>query len=455
MNKKPLTVDEIQKIGRASVGKKIKDIVGKDFEELINHKGQLGHLIEEYLFHQKPHNDPEPDFKEAGVELKVTPIKKLKNGLFSSKERLVLNMIDYESENVDDFKNSSFWKKNQRLYILFYEYIQGLPKSEYRIYDELLHVFSKEDLNQIQKDWEIIAQKIKNGQAHLISESDTLYLAACTKGVDSSKTRNQRNSLEKAKGRAYSLKPSYVTGQLRKLKEKAIYSITEGSNQDLESYLNKKLNPYINKTLEELLQIFNITSEAKNKNEQIVAAMLGYKGKKLSNAEEFIKGNVRFKTVVLDEKLNLKESMSFENFKYKEIILETWEDSSLRDYFLTTKFAFSLFMGPKRNPTFLGVKLWNMEENIIDTELKQVWEKTVQLIKEGNIYADNLSNISNFPKLKDNDVCHVRPKGKNAQDVYALPIADIQTGKTTYTKQCFWLNASYIKKIVKDLFKLN
>ena len=92
-SKKPLTIEEIQEIGRSSVGLKIKDIVGKDIEENINHKGQLGHLIEEYLFHQKPHNDPEPDFKEAGVELKVTPIKKLKNGLYSSKERLVLNIV--------------------------------------------------------------------------------------------------------------------------------------------------------------------------------------------------------------------------------------------------------------------------------------------------------------------------------------------------------------------------
>jgi DNA mismatch repair protein MutH len=454
-SKKPLTIEEIQEIGRSSVGLKIKDIVGKDIEEDINHKGQLGHLIEEYLFHQKPHNDPEPDFKEAGVELKVTPIKKLKNGLYSSKERLVLNMIDYENENVDNFEKSSFWKKNKRLYILFYEYIKGLPKSEYKIYDELMHVFSEEDLKQIQKDWEVIASKIKNGEAHLISESDTLYLAACTKGIDGSKTKSQRNNKEEAKGRAYSLKSSYVTGQIRKLKDKTIFSITKGSNEDLETYLSNRIKPFLNKPVSELLRIFEIESKAKNVNEQIIAAILGYKGKKLSNAEEFIKGSVRFKTIVLDQKLNLKESMSFDNFKFEEIILENWDDSTLREYFLTTKFAFSVFKGPKSNPIFLGVRFWNMQEDIIDTELKQVWEKTVQVIKDGRVYQTTNSNLSNFPKLKDNDVCHVRPKGRNAQDVYNLPKVDEKTGKTTYSKQCFWLNASYIKSIVLELFKLS
>ncbi len=453
--KRPLTIEEIQQIGRSSIGKNIKDIVGKEIAEDAKHKGQLGHLIEEYLFHQKPHNDPEPDFKEAGVELKVTPIKKLKNGLYSSKERLVLNMIDYENENVDDFYKSSFWKKNKRLYILFYEYINGLPKSEYKIYDELMHVFSEEDIKQVQKDWEVIANKIKNGEAHLISESDTLYLAACTKGIDGSKTKTQRNNNQAAKGRAYSLKSSYITGQIRKLKDKTIFSITKGSNQDLESYINIRIKPYLNKPLSELLRTLEITSKAKHLNEQVIAAMLGYKGKKLSNAEEFIKGNVKFKTIVLDDGLNLKESMSFENFKFEEIVLENWEDSTLREYFLTTKFAFSLFKGPKSNPIFLGVKFWNMEEDTIDTKLKQVWEKTVQVIKDGNVYKANNSNISNFPKLKENEVCHVRPKGRNAKDVYKLPKADLITGKTTYTKQCFWLNASYIRKIVLALFELS
>ena len=56
-------------------------------------KGNLGQIIEEKFFHYKCNNDSQADFKEAGVELKVTPYKINKNGSFSAKERLILSLI--------------------------------------------------------------------------------------------------------------------------------------------------------------------------------------------------------------------------------------------------------------------------------------------------------------------------------------------------------------------------
>ena len=44
-------------------------------------KGDLGQLVEDCWFGQKPHPDPDPDFKEAGIELKVSPYYKTKNGV--------------------------------------------------------------------------------------------------------------------------------------------------------------------------------------------------------------------------------------------------------------------------------------------------------------------------------------------------------------------------------------
>ena len=49
-------------------------------------KGGLGELIEERYFHYHSNNDARPDFDKAGVELKVTPYKKNKNGSISAKK---------------------------------------------------------------------------------------------------------------------------------------------------------------------------------------------------------------------------------------------------------------------------------------------------------------------------------------------------------------------------------
>jgi len=449
----PKTINDVLSIGKTTIGKKIKDLLGPDFPEAqINNKGQLGQWIEEHVFGQKPHNDSEPDLLEAGVELKVTPFRKLKNGQLTSKERLVLNMINYESENLDDFEKSSFWKKNHHLYILFYEYVKDLPKSEYKIYKDLLLQFSDEDIKQIRQDWKIIVDKIKHGEAHKISESDTMYLAACTKGVDSSIKRNQPYSVVQAKPRAYSLKSSYMTTQLRKIFGEEIDSLTSGSGLTIEDYINQSTSHYIGLDKNTLKSLLNDHSLSKNSHELLITAMLGYKGKKLSHSEEFQKANIKFKTIFMNENGSIKESMSFQNFKFKEIIEENWDDSELRNYFLASRFAFCLFEGNKANPRFKGIKFWNMDEELIETEIRKVWERTKYLVQTGKIYKNSYTNESCFPKSNESFVCHVRPKGKNASDTYPLPIPDSLTGKDYYSKQCFWLNQSFIKQIVNKLF---
>ncbi len=60
-----------------------------------------------------------------------------------------------------------------------------------------------EDLRIIKDDWETIIKKIRDGMAHELSESDTLYLSACVKGSGHGKNmRPQPNSEILAKQRA-------------------------------------------------------------------------------------------------------------------------------------------------------------------------------------------------------------------------------------------------------------
>ena len=57
----------------------------------------------------------EPDFIDAGIELKVTPYKKNKDNTLSAKERLVLNIINYMTEYQKSFYTSHFWFKNNKI----------------------------------------------------------------------------------------------------------------------------------------------------------------------------------------------------------------------------------------------------------------------------------------------------------------------------------------------------
>ncbi len=162
-------------------------------------KGNLGQILEDFYFFYKPNSNAEPDFPEAGLELKLTPLKQLKNDEYRSKERLVLNIINYLEVVKQDFETSSFWKKNANLLLLFYLHSAGGDVLDYVI--KLVEGWSypSTDLEIIKQDWELIQQKIKNGKAHELSEGDTFYLGACTKGGKGGNYRKQPNSDIEAK----------------------------------------------------------------------------------------------------------------------------------------------------------------------------------------------------------------------------------------------------------------
>ena len=86
-----------------------------------------------------------------------------------------------------------------------------------------------------------------------------------------------------------------------------------------------------------------------------------------------------------------------------------------------------------------GCQFWNIPYEDLETQVRSVWEKTRQVIKDGlQVRMGNGVRKNNLPKASENSVCHVRPHAQNAQDTYDLP-----DGRQ-YPKQCFWLNNTYI-----------
>ena len=203
--------------------------------------------------------------------------------------------------------------------------------------------------------------------------------------------------------------------------------------------------------MKELSKIFNIDTKSKNLNEILVARMLGIKGK-VSATDEFLKANIVPKTIRINSKGRIVESMSFPTFKYTEIVNQTWEESDIYEMFSTTKFMFAVFREYDGEYYFDKIKFWNMPLEILDNAVKSVWEKTVELIRNGNIVAEikNGKRITNFPGMKNSDICHVRPHAQTANDTYILPVEDKFTGLNEYTKHCFWLNNSYILSIIEE-----
>lgn len=353
----------------------------------------------------------------------------------------------------NDFWSSSFWKKNEKLLLMFYEWKPEIDRGDYKIIETILFTFPEEDLEIIKKDWEFIVNKIRAGEAHNLSEGDTQYLGACTKGANKNSLRAQPYSDELAMQRAYSLKQSYMTTLVRQVisNEKLVQfaSADELKEKTLEQLLKERFEPYTGMTMMEMANKLNIKINPKNRAAvaNLISALLGVKGTKLDNIAEFAKANIQFKTVRLKQNGKPKESMSFVNIDFNEILEETWEDSFIRNYFLETQILFVVFQFDEEDILrFKGIKLWHMPLQTIENEVFNYWSEIRKVLKDGVVLTKTSKGVeNNFPKSNFNGVLHVRPKGADANDKVQLPDGQ------WITKQCYWLNSSYIAEIVNDL----
>lgn len=447
-------------------GKTLREICDP---EILQHnytgKGNFGQILEKFYFGYDPNSKSEADFFEIGMELKTSPLKQLKNNEYRSKERLVLNIINYLEVVNQQFEESDFWKKNANILLIFY-----LHQAGYDILDYLIKLvdewnFPSTDLEIIKKDWELIKQKIADGKAHELSEGDTFYLGACTKGANASSVRKQPFSDIPAKQRAYSLKQGYVNHIIASIANdasgvygKLIPSVAVAKKQSIEEIVISKFKPYYGKTIEQILKSTGVllNTKAKSFYANLTKAILGIELDK--EIEEFEKANVEIKTIRVESNDNIIQSISFPAFSFEQIFQENWLTSEMNEI-VEKKFLFIFFKNHDKEYRLEKVKFWNMP--LKDRkEVRKVWLKTKKIIQEGRIFKefarDKQGNIrvsskgnqikrNNFPKISESFVCHVRPHGKDSKETFPLPIEDKKLKAKEYTKHCFWLNNTYVR----------
>ena len=138
--------------------------------------------------------------------------------------------------------------------------------------------------------------------------------------------------------------------------------------------------------------------------------------------------------------------MSFPTFDFVRLSMETeWEESELYNYLAPTKFLFVIFQEDEHgNLVFERVMFWNIPAQDLD-EVRRVWERTVETLRRGvRLIKSSRGISSDLPNQSESPVAHVRPHGRNAYDMLPLPDGRLMT------KQCFWLNNSYIAEQIKD-----
>jgi DNA mismatch repair protein MutH len=432
-----------------------------------NNKGKLGNLVEVLHFGLTLNSRSGPDFIKAGIELKTTGVKELQSGEIVAKERLPLGMIDFmRYKNPSDclFDTGGILQKCQILLLMVYRF-----EEDAEIIDLVFKLaecweFPTADLKIIRQDWELIVQKIRDGKAHELSEGDTFYLAASTAGGGHGQTREQPFSDEPAKPRKFSLKQAYVdhilavlSGESKKKYGRIIAdSKVLRKKRTLEQIIIEKFRQFKGLSYEDILKKLQVRGNIDAKHFAALLTKAVFNIELGREIEEFEKAGIISRTVRLELTGRPEQSVSFPAFEYRRIVKEAWEESDFKRY-VESKFFFVFFQysAPKNHPErrliFKGACFWNMPEADIE-EAKKVWQKTIQIVAEGDLVrgyttdrSGKRSRQTNFPGQSQNRVAHVRPHASTVNITFPLPVTDKLTGATEYTQYSFWLNNNYVR----------
>lgn len=457
---------------RHLIGQSLHSLLG---DEVISQKrkgkGGLGQMVEELFFNYNVNSNREADFADAHVELKCTPLLNSKSdNSYRIKERLVCTMIDYFEIANTSFEDSHLISKCQLMLLLFYLHVSGNAIYDYEFLFRILWQLPEKDLLLIKKDYQTIAEKVRRGEAHLLSEGDTIYLGACRKGQKGDSPQSQPNSEIKANKRAFSLKPAYMRYILNHVVESGknyftnytevekpkfeLVSCKELQENSFEDVILKRFAPFFGKNYVQICDMLDIKAyQAKNKYADVGALIASNsESKRLSSSEEFIKSGIVMKTIRLQSNGMPKESMSFKNIDYCEVYdNDDWIESETYEIF-TNRFMFVVFKPvPEEYITIYNnttkqfvteqsyildsVFFWTMPTEDLDVA-KEYWENIRDAVLSNNI------NSRAFWSMKDHNKFHVRPKAHLKSDKAVNPNGGYAD------KFCYWFNAEYVKQII-------
>lgn len=457
----------ILEFSKKLLGKSLEEAVAPDTIDPKRGKGQLGQLVEVYFFGIENNSRQEADFPEAGLELKVTPLKELKDKTLAIKERLVCTMIDFTKDQKVPFEQSHIYLKCAFMLIPFYLHKEGIPVQQLKfIYDVLWQIPDK-DLLIMKQDYEKIIAKIKAGKAHELSEGDTTYLGACRKGqkgdADVSYTLlDGTEAKTPAPKRAFSLKTQYMRTILEFAKKTGgqgtynssalvrgygpnLIEESELREKSFEDILLDRFKPFFGLTYTEICKKLHV-AESKAKHKYAIATNRiltenETKGKKVTESEEFIKSGIVLKSIRVEQNGRIKESISFEAIDYLELMEENnWYDSRFYEL-VTQRFLFVIY----KKSIVAGIEDYRLYRAFFWTvppdglaEAERYWNN----IKD-NVARNNF-NPKDYYRQKDHKIFHYRPHAKNAADMAENP----HGGKVP--KYGYWINNSYIEKAIEE-----
>ncbi|MEE1132165.1 MAG: MutH/Sau3AI family endonuclease [Caryophanon sp.] len=488
------TRQQLEDLLSAIVGKTLGQVDIKNvFDRTIKSPkitGIAGDVIEQSVLGYPPNSSKKPDIVVDGIETEVkttgirVPKKKDTGFMYEAKEPISVTAVSPHSIVKEEFESSSFWHKLEHLLLVYYLYdspvtVLAADYANFPIKGYHFHEFSEEEKQMLKNDWLIVRDFIRYLQENY-NDLDKQYPRI------SSELRQQLMLIDTAPKwphpPRFRLKRPVVSTIVQKYFGAQLEQLSEQytSFKALDAQLHTLTQKYKGKTVRELMEHFQIPiNEKPNKgvSQQIIVNMFGGHAKTLNQIELFNKVGLIPKTVVQTKKGTRTEDMKLFTIDFNEwtsettetdddeIIPMTFEHSFVYNYFAQHQFLCIIFEEPSTEDTlfentFIGFKRLLIHEDILQQQVRPVWERVRHLIlndlledvperkKDGTQKVTPKtglpSSAPNLPKAKD---FNFFLKGtSSAADVKPLCI----NGVHMYNQQ-LWIKGSVVVEMLETM----
>lgn len=518
-----MSVTQDRRFSKAKVAEILENAVGKtlgevdavgsrQFDRTISNPkitGIAGDVIEQSVFKYSRDANQECDIEIDGtlVELKTTGVRVPKseyiiaqkktgdeyNLHLGAKEGISITAVTLEPEIQTVFTTSHFWRKAERLLIVFYEYksYDAVPANEYAnfpIVGYCFNSFSENEQNQLKRDWEIVRDyliehynKYPNpeerrdrlvGFTHALRQ-DLLLVEL----VPAYKKRNATNpsTPENFQKPRYRLKKTFVDyivrGHFNKSRAKHEINLKKSfsSYAELDKRCHDLTIKYGGKSFPELKRILGIESEITTKDfaAKAILKMFDADCKRLNQIADFTKAGIEARTITLKPNGKNTEDMKFHLIDFDEWADRNtdFEDSDIFTFFMEHSLLCPIFTEhdskDKTKTIFEGFKRFSFDDDFINKEVRRLWDDSRALIHTNTLVweyeydkDDNpIKNKSgsyrgapNFPK-KNNYTVFFRGGANDSSDESRTQVVN----EIKMLPQFFWLKGQFISEKLNTL----
>ncbi len=221
--------------------------------------------------------------------------------------------------------------------------------------------------------------------------------------------------------------------------------MNEVIRNEIKEKIQEIFQPYYGLSTDCIKQKFQIKSSAKSINSIIISKIFDLPSLDLE-VVKYMKDYFSFKTVCINDKNRVTESMSFPAINYYDMIKNDWENSITYKYFSSRLITIFTFRKNEDSTIFENVCFLELNSEEL-VHIGNVWRKVKDLIVSDSLVigGKNNTSVENFPKKDENPIIHVRPHDNNTREGKVL----LPNG-SRIINYCFWLNNNFIEEKIKE-----